>query len=442
MKIFVKILAGYFALIVFAMVLYWLVPIVAEGATERFLYFALALVLVAGAVSAFYVSHLTRNMGSLLDSTAAIGQGDLTRPVKFERPSTYTDEMDTLAGSINHMLENLRELVSHLQKTARNVAESANTLSAATEDVNGRAGEIAESIGLISRGAELQNELVNKANKLIGDLADGIERSARAAEAAARAGAETHTAARTGTEVAHLAVEKLHGVFERVEQASERVFAFGSKTQAIGKIVEVITKISQQTNLLALNATIEAARAGEYGRGFAVVAEEVRKLAENAGRSAEQITVLVADIANDSESAVSGMRQGIQDLAESREDLASIIMSLEGIVESALRGAERSEEIAHSSRSQLSGSQEMVKAINNISDVAKQNALSTDEVSKATSSQLASIEDMTKSALELSNLSLELEKVVSRFKPDAAHEARSEIKSSSGMRSRADSTLS
>jgi methyl-accepting chemotaxis protein len=116
------------------------------------------------------------------------------------------------------------------------------------------------------------------------------------------------------------------------------------------------------------------------------------------------------------------MRMGITDLAESREDLASIIKSLEGIVDSALRGAERSEEIARISGAQLSGSQEMVKAIDNISDVAKQNAHSTDEVSKATSAQLASIEDMTGSALELSNLSLELEQVVSRFRPDVTKE--------------------
>jgi methyl-accepting chemotaxis protein len=380
------------------------------------LVFVVALLACAATVTWWYVAGLSHNLQNLASTAAHITQGDLSTSVRFERPSNYPDEVDQVSQSINTMLENLRELVSHLQKTARNVAESANTLSGAAENVNLSAENVGSTIEVIARGAELQNELVAKANRLINELSAGIERTAQAAQDAARSAAETHTAARTGTEVANLAVEKLQEVFRRIEQASTRVFAFGEKSQAIGKIVEVITKISQQTNLLALNAAIEAARAGEYGRGFAVVADEVRKLAESSGKSAEQITVLVSDIAKESESAVIGMRDGTRELNASREDLASIIHSLEGMLESALRGAEKSEQIARTSQGQLQGSLEMVKAINNISDVAKQNEQATLEVRTVTADQRRSMEEMATSALEMSNLSLELERVVSRFR--------------------------
>lgn len=364
----------------------------------------------------YYVRLLSRNLTNLATTAAHITQGDLSTSVRFDRPSRYPDEVDTVAESINTMLDNLRELVSHLQKTSRNVAESATTLSTAAENVNQSNAEVTGSIQVIARGAELQNELVDKATQLINQLSSGIERTVQAAQDAARSAAETHTAARTGTEVANLAVEKLEEVFRRVEQASKRVFAFGEKSQAIGKIVEVITKISQQTNLLALNAAIEAARAGEYGRGFAVVADEVRKLAESSGKSAEQITVLVSDIANESESAVNGMRDGTRELNASRDDLASIIHSLDGIVDSALRGAEKAEQIARTSQGQLQSSLEMVQAINHIRDVARRNQEATLEVGRVTTEQSRSMEEMATSALEMSNLSLDLERVAGRFK--------------------------
>lgn len=367
-------------------------------------------------ISYVYAQKLTKKFGTLYETTSRISQGDLSHLVQFDEPSRFSDEVDSLAEAINHMLENLRELVSHLQKTARYIAESANTLSTGAENVTTANNEVVGSINNIARSAELQSELVTKAQGLMSEIAAGIEKSSSAAEAAARAVAETHTAARTGTEVANLAVDKLHQVFERVETASERVFAFGEKSQAIGKIVDVITQISQRTNLLALNATIEAARAGEYGRGFAVVADEVRKLAESAGRSAEQITHLLSDLRQDADQAVKGMEDSTQDLQANREDLASIIQSLDGIVNSALRGAEKAEQIARSSGGQLEGAQEMVHAIQHLSDLARQNARSTEEVQRSTADQTTVMERLSASALELSNISLELEEVVSRFK--------------------------
>ncbi|MCP4500704.1 MAG: methyl-accepting chemotaxis protein [Deltaproteobacteria bacterium] len=362
-----------------------------------------------------YLRALTQNLQLLNDATSRISKGDLSTLVKFDSPSRFPDEVDSLAENINHMLDNLRELVAHLQKTAGHIASSANTLSSAAERSSSVNTEVTTSVGNIARSADLQNELVGKASGLMTDIAAGIEKSSSAADAASRAVAETHTAARTGTEVANLAVEKLHQVFERVEVSSERVFAFGEKSKAIGKIVDVITQISQRTNLLALNATIEAARAGEAGRGFAVVADEVRKLAESAGSSADQITDLLSDLREDSEQAVASMSESTRDLDLSREDLSSIIQSLDGIVVAALRGAEKAEQIARSSTGQMQGSQEMVMAITHISDLARQSVVSTDEVATSSNEQTTVMERLSSSALELSNISLELEDVIQRF---------------------------
>lgn len=348
-------------------------------------------------------------------SAFEISQGDLSKPVDSE-VGRSRDEIDELTSAISKMQENLRELVGKIQDTAKSVSDTAIDLQRSAENVNGSTEEVGSSMEKIASGAESQSSLVGKASKVITEMAGSIQRTATSAEDAARTVAETSVAADEGSKAARLAGEKVKKVFSRIEAASQQVFAFGEKTQEISKIVDVITQVAQQTNLLALNATIEAARAGEYGRGFAVVADEVRKLAESAGRSAEQISKLARDISGQSTSVVSAMKEGIEELGEGREDLTNIVRSMGAITDTVRKGAEKVHLISDSAREQLKGSEEMVKAIEEISLVARNNASSTEAIQAVIQEQTAAVARMTMLAGELTNLSVELQNVVRSFR--------------------------
>jgi methyl-accepting chemotaxis protein len=410
----VKILVGY---LIVGGVLFVLVPLIHEHVPQLWASGLVVLGVTAALGMGLTIAIArTSRIGRLKERAVEISRGDLSRAVLSEEQRAFHDEIDDLTEAIRTMQENLRDLVSRIQRTAQSVSESANDLQASAEEVNASTDEVASSMEKIAEGAGQQSDLVERTSKVIGEIAASIERTARSAEEAARASAETSSGAASGGEAARLAGDKVKKVFAKIELASEQVFAFGERTKEISKIVEVITQVANQTNLLALNATIEAARAGEYGRGFAVVAEEVRKLAESAGRSAEQISSLAADISGRAAKVVETMKESVSELGDGREDLNSIIRALADIAKIAASGADKVGVISQAARDQLKGSADMVQAMDHISDVASSNASATEQVRKVTAEQTAAVAQMASAAQELTNLSVELQTVVSRFR--------------------------
>jgi methyl-accepting chemotaxis protein len=343
-----------------------------------------------------------------------ISSGDLSRRVVLDNPS-LPDDLDELAEAISLMQENLRSLVSSTRRTAESVSLAASTLDDNATGVNVRAAQVGESMKRIASGAEMQSALVSRASRSIADMALTVQRTASSADDSTKATAATSAAALEGSTSAKLASEKLKKVFARVEAASHEVFKFGEKTQEISKIVDAITSVAAQTNLLALNATIEAARAGEYGRGFAVVADEVRKLAESASRSADAISHLARDISLQSTQVLGAMKEGIEELAQSREDVTAIVRSMGNISDSVRSGVEKVSQIHQSAREQQQSSEAMVQAVAEISDLARTNLQAADGVKHIIEEQNLSVAQMKNGSEELEKLSRQLQTMIGRF---------------------------
>jgi methyl-accepting chemotaxis protein len=100
--------------------------------------------------------------------------------------------------------------------------------------------------------------------------------------------------------------------------------SLGSAVAHIRQFTTAIAAIATQTNLLALNATVEAARAGSAGKGFAVVAREVKGLAVQAGKSANEVAKLIAEIRIATDAAVAAVSGGTKRIQEADRIAADV----------------------------------------------------------------------------------------------------------------------
>ena len=369
-----------------------------------------------GGVIGFFLSRMFHaKFDALRGATERIRQGDLRVEIHGRSDSRLADEVDDLAESLSGMLVELRALVSRVQDTAGSVSRSSVGLESALDRLRTSSEGIAHTVAAVATGVDQEQELLDQASHRMNEVSSEIDLNAGRAREAFGFAAEANQKAGTGVEVARLAIEKMKAVFERAESTGDKVFELEAKTRHVHQITEIITSVAHRTNLLSLNASIEAARAGEAGRGFSVVADEIRKLSESAGRSADEISQLMHEIQADTAMVADEMRQSSQVIGEGREDVNTIAGALAQISMAVSEAATRSEEIFHGADSHSLNAQSMVAAIEEIAKVASGNGRSVSQLGDTMNGQLRILDGIYRSAESVSRLALELETSLTIF---------------------------
>lgn len=354
---------------------------------------------------------------TILDQMAEkIARGDLTTNNGTILSQNDGDEIGNLMRSFQYMMVNLRELISHVHLSAGEVANAAEQFAESSQQSAEAASSVAGSIGHVHEGTESQIAAVNEVSAIIEEMSASIAELANTANGMTEVSDKAALATDVGQKSVDKAVDQMDSMVKAARQAQEASNELESSSKQIGEIVELISSIAGQTNLLALNAAIEAARAGEQGRGFAVVAEEVRKLAEQSERAAQQITGLIHKNHQNITHVVGSIETAIQNVDQSVEVVRSAGVEFKQISNFVTGVASQVRGISTSLGQLSTGSQRIVGSVNDVEKICKNTSGEVQNVSAAVEEQSASMEEIASSCRTLADLADRLKGEVGKFK--------------------------
>lgn len=315
----------------------------------------------------------------LLDEVSGVADGDLTGEAEITEEIT-----GAIADSFNHMIIELRNIISNVQEATLQVGSSANEIQTTAEH--------------LAEGSESQASQILDTSAAIDEMSVSIQQVSENASLSAKVAEQAQQTAQQGSAAVVNTIEGMNRIREQGQETAKSIKRLGESSQEIGEIVQLIRDISKRTNLLALNASLEAAAAGEAGRGFAVVAEDVKRLSQRSASATQQIAQLVKNIQIETNAAVASMEATTREVVEGSQLANEAGSRLAEIEQVSNQLSDLIQSISLAAVQQARGSETIARSMNDIAEVTQQTAAGTKEAAVSISN-LAELAERLRSSV-------------------------------------------
>ena len=326
-----------------------------------------------------FASSLSRSLKKSIGAVQSVATGNLRTPVD-EKLLKQKDEVGDLTRGIKRLQDEMTRSIEFIASNSKAVLEASGALETTAKETTSSMREVENSMNDIAQSASQQAKISGDASVYVAQMGEKIEQTSREVDelkmnAEAMRESEEETAATMGR-----LLESNSEVDRLIREIAQQTKQTNESAQKIKEATDIIASIAEETSLLSLNASIEAARAGENGRGFAVVAEQIQKIAQQSDESSKKIDEIIRQLIEDSDRTVGTMEQVMSTVFAQTEHMQQTSEKTQEVRERLGVSLDSMAVIEESVAYLNKARQEIVRTVQELSDIAKQNAATTQEV--------------------------------------------------------------
>ncbi|MCD2346750.1 methyl-accepting chemotaxis protein [Clostridium guangxiense] len=304
----------------------------------------------------------------------------------------------------NRLLEEIEIVMNKSKDASLALSASVKNLTSEIKDGVSFNEEISKNTGNATSDNEKSFNYVVSTLEKIKKISDSLNNISKQSQELSSISTETRKSTETNVEVLNNALISMKNIDTLSDSNKQVMTNLSQKSKQIRKIVDIITGITEQTNLLALNAAIEAARAGESGKGFAVVAEEIRKLAEQSASSTKEITILIQNMINEMNDAVSTIDTSSKEIKEGIDKVNNVGQAFKQLQDLEEKSYLKIEQITSTSGQVAEHGNTIEDIISNIKNLTERLLEKLRYVSKESSQQLNSMRSIESSVSQVGEI--------------------------------------